>query len=180
MGEIKAQEINKALKYSNHGTAPGWDGITITDLCKPNMTLKIGWLLNSALMLRDIPGNWKRGRTVLIPKCTNPTQPNHFRPITMTPVITRLLHKVLATRLSSIVTLPTFQKGFEKEEGCASNLLILKHLIKGTKSVPHTLAVVFIDFMKAFDSVSHDSILRACQRMGLTTPFVSSIQNFYQ
>lgn len=63
MGEVKAQEIEKALKFSNHGTAPGWDGITITDLCKPNMKGKIGWLLNGALMLRDTPRCWKRGRT---------------------------------------------------------------------------------------------------------------------
>lgn len=144
------------------------------------MKMKIGWLLNRALMLRDIPGCWKKGRTVLIPKCVHPTQPSHFRPITITPVITRLLHKVLATRLSSAVNLPTFQKGFKKEEGCASNLLILKHLIKKAKSVPHTLAVAFIDFMKAFDSVSHGSILRACQRLGLTTPFILYVQRLYQ
>lgn len=46
--------------------------------------------------------------------------------------------------------------------------------------MPHTLAVAFIDFMKAFDSVSHGSILRACQRLGLTTPFVLYVQRLYE
>ena len=40
------------------------------------------------------------GRTVLIPKSDSPAGPGDFRPITVTSVVTRGLHKILARRVA--------------------------------------------------------------------------------
>ena len=44
---------------------------------------------------------------------------------------------------------------------------------------PKPLYICFIDVKKAFDSVSHQSLLLACKRMGLPEPLVNYIQSLY-
>ena len=42
------------------------------------------------------------------------------------------------------------------------------------------LHLVFVDLRKAFDSVSHDTIVRAAVRMGVPAPRVSYLRVYYQ
>ena len=46
-----------------------------------------------------MPTTFKVGGTTLIPKIDNPNKPSDYRPITVSPKITRLLHKILAKPL---------------------------------------------------------------------------------
>lgn len=180
LAPISKVEIIKALRATDGGTAPGWDGVKIKDVMNENMHERLRWMYNSVLWLGDVPVDWKRGRTVLIPKKNIPTRATDFRPITITPLILRIFHRILAQRVSNTVKLPHFQKGFKREEGCASNILLLKNLVETAKSTPSSLYVAFIDFRKAFDSVSHYSIVRACTRLGLPELFIKYITALYQ
>ena len=107
------------------------------------------------LSIKDIHVNWTKGYTALIPKVDNPRTPSDFRPITITSVLMRGLHKILAKRISRNIPIDVRQKGFKEEEGAGANILILKDLIRQAKEQPQTTYFCFIDFSKAFDSISH-------------------------
>lgn len=57
--------------------------------------------------------------------------------------------------------------------------MILNRLIRHSRREGLPLAVVFVDFAKAFDSISHDHILCALQRRKVDTHIIELIQNSY-
>ncbi|MGL4478402.1 MAG: reverse transcriptase domain-containing protein [Aeromonas veronii] len=57
------------------------------------------------------------------------------------------------------------QRGFRPTPGCAENVEVLRGLIRHCKEERSPLAVAFIDFAQAFDSVSHEHILLALRQI---------------
>ena len=62
------------------------------------------------------------------------------------------------------------QKAFTHGDGLADNIWLVKAIIKKKREQKQRLNLTFIDVSKAFDSVSHQSIVRAAHRLG-TPPF---------
>ncbi|CAB4058223.1 unnamed protein product [Lepeophtheirus salmonis] len=91
-----------------------------------------------------------------------------YRRITVLLHVTRTFQKVIANRLKQ-VSMSECQRGFGEVNGCSENFLILKTLLQlATKSNKKMrVAVIFIDYAKACDSVSHESLLKASANLGL-------------
>ncbi|QQP35759.1 Zgc:194878, partial [Caligus rogercresseyi] len=123
---------------------------------------------NKALIEGKLPQELITGRTTLIPKKEDPQLAGDYRPITVLPHITKVLHIVLANRLKK-ARINSCQKGFREVNGCSENNMVLRNLIgtatDGQRNFP--LAFAFIDLAKAFDSVSHESLLLAARRVGV-------------
>ena len=98
---------------------------------------------------------------------------NHgdFRPITVGSIIGRLFHRVLSRRMLTHWPLLNRQKVFGHGDGTADNIWLDKAIIKKKREQKQRLNLTFIDVSKAFDSVSHQSIVRAAHRLG-TPPFM--------
>ena len=62
------------------------------------------------------------------------------------------------------------QKGFMKGDGVAENITILCSLIKDCQENLKPLNLVYLDVKKAFDSVSHKTVLLALHRLGVPPP----------
>lgn len=78
-----------------------------------------------------------------------------------------LMSAILRSRLERACALNERQRGFIRAPGCSENLTLLDGLIKLRKRESLPLAVVFIDFAKAFDSVSHDHLKAALVERGV-------------
>jgi hypothetical protein len=71
------------------------------------------------------------------------------------------------------------QKAFRAGDGLGKNVLLLRAIIKHHTKECLPLNVVFLDISKAFDSVSHQSILIAAKIMGVPPPLLSYLHEFY-
>ena len=178
MGPITSEEVTEALKTTKADTSPGPDGRTIQDL-KGLQADHLVWAFNSIMYFGQPPQSWTKGRTVLIPKTDKPTQPGQFRPVTISSVLLRTLHKIVARRLQRAAPLPTQQKGFAAEEGVAANLVLVSELIKDAQDHKRPFCCAFIDFRKAFDSVGHPSLVAAATRWSLPSGLVRYIRELY-
>lgn len=98
---------------------------------------------------------------MLLPKKGKPIQAGDYCPITITPLVTCLVHWVLSKHLTKAAPLPQHQRGFKEEEGCSANLLILRSLIRKVKVGPSNLYVAFT----------------ACRRWGLPPHIVKYVGN---
>lgn len=174
---INNDEIVRAITKSK-SQAKGPDNITaksIRDLDKNTLNL----VFNCMLLLGHIPKVLRRNRTVLIPKgVNNLTDPDNWRPITISSILLRLMNKVMGERLNTI-TINATQMGFQKLDGCLSNNLTLdasiKHLRKNIK--PYNL--VALDLRKAFDTISHNSIKRALSLKGVDNTTITYVMANY-
>ena len=167
---VTADEIIQALKNFKD-SAPGFDGMKKYDLNKiapedmaTHMTL---WLFSGCP-----PDALKKGIVTCIPKKQGTLNPGDFRPITVGPIIGRLFHRVLSRRMLTYWPLSNRQKAFWHGDGLADNIWLVKSIIKKKREQKQRLNLTFIDVSKAFDSVSHQSIVRAVHRLR-TPPFMS-------
>ncbi|KAG0435567.1 hypothetical protein HPB47_018411 [Ixodes persulcatus] len=106
---VTAKELREARLPLN--SAPGPDSFTAPLLrAVPPTILRV--LLNLLMLLGRVPAEFQAGRTVFISKSKPAMEAGHFRPITVAPVIQRLLHKLLARRLTAAVGLNFRQRAF--------------------------------------------------------------------
>ena len=83
-------------------------------------------------------------------------------------------------RLGRACPLNPRQRGFlASSGGCADNLMILNGIIKNARESGAPLAVVFVDFAKAFDSISHEHILCALKQRQVDQHVIGLIRNSY-
>ena len=132
---LSLEEVRWIKKSVTPGSASGPDGLSTRDFKRiPDSDLqelydaKLAWGRSSI--------DWQEARTILLPKMDNPESPLEFRPITITSVLTRGLHKLLAKRLNAIAPNDQLQRGFKAEDGVAGNLLTLKNILKAAKNGP--------------------------------------------
>ena len=183
MGDVSQEEMFRALEGMNLDNAPGPDGV------KPRTLLQVEtrYKLLEALFncwLRDgvITPQVKECRSLLIPKTTDPdqlTQLTNWRPLTISSTIARTFTRLLANRLSNIGVISPRQRGFIQAPGCSENIATLTNIMREAKRNRKSLAVVMIDFAKAFDTVSHKHICTALRSKSILADSIKLIASTF-
>ena len=75
------------------------------------------------------PSPFKEGIASCIPKVKEPSAPNEFRPITVSPVMSRLFHQIINRRMLQLWPLSPRQKAFRPGDGLGDNMWFVKALI---------------------------------------------------
>ena len=161
-----------------HDGAPGIDGLKKCDLTKIGLN-NITARFNIYLISSTAPSAFKLGLTTLIPKTKHSTEPSHYRPITMSSIFCRLFHKMLARRIENTISLNPRQKAFVRRDGIAENIFLLKSIIYQHKNALRPLKMCLLDVSKAFDTVSHNSIVALAERVGTPKMYTSYIMHTY-
>lgn len=159
---IAREDVELAL-LGWRNSSPGPDRVTIPQVRRCPIH-KLVTLFNAILLRKSYPTNWKYSRTILIPKEGDRSNPANWRPITIGSAPQRLLHRILARRLAGAVSPHFHQRGFVPTDGTLANTMILESYIKGMRAKGKEYNVVSLDISKAFDTVSHYSVIRALAR----------------
>uniref|UniRef100_A0A8C7GQZ2 Reverse transcriptase domain-containing protein n=1 Tax=Oncorhynchus kisutch TaxID=8019 RepID=A0A8C7GQZ2_ONCKI len=180
---VSAAEVCENLGAIKNGTAAGPDGVTKTALLKWDPTgAKLAATFSIWLTAGTLPGPFKECRTTLIPKSGDPvvlTQEAGWRPLTIGSVVLRLYSRILTHRLARACPISPRQRGFIASPGCSENLMILDGLIRQSWARGEMLAVVLVDFARAFDSVSHVHILDVLRQRGLDEHIIGVVGDLY-
>ena len=180
---ISTTEVRAAVRTLKRGTACGPDRLT-AEAIKRKVGPKVEFLtgaFNIWLMTGKIPEHLKASRSILLAKTTDRLgEIGNWRPLSISSVILRIYTKILAKRLTAGVTLHPSQRGFIPAPGVEQNSVLLEHLIRQQKKTKGTLAVVFLDLAKAFDTVSHDLIAKGLERLSVPKQFRNIVSDLYQ
>ena len=171
-------EETAALLISITKSAAGPDGISSEEM-KRVPIIRATAFLNACLMLGEALPSFLVSRTVLIPKADIPSGPEEFRPISISNMDCRLYHKLLASRAERLSQLAFQQRAFRSVDGVAANTMVLNAILSDAKRKNKSLVLTFIDLRKAFDTVSHDSIIRCAGRAGLPSHLLSYLRTYY-
>ena len=102
--------------------------IKIADVLAPKLAVIIRILIQQG----SFPVCWRTANITALPKFSTPSQtPSKYRPISITPILSKIFERLLVKRLFSFVNrlniLPSTQFGFRKGLGTCDALLHLTH-----------------------------------------------------
>ena len=175
MEEISMPVWSRVLKDTKSWKAPGQDalyGYWWKSL--PTLHGRLRELLNEALQQkRTIPHWMVEGVTTLIPKGKERTaDPKQYRPITCLNIMYKLytssLMEMLLHHVERFGLLPEEQKALRRgRAGCHDALLVDRMIVEDSEMRGRQLAVAWVDYSKAFDSVPHAWVKRMLKEMGV-------------
>ncbi|CAH8566009.1 unnamed protein product [Dicrocoelium dendriticum] len=128
-------------------------------------------LFNRSLSEGLLPVDWKCAVVKPIPKGGDPSKVDNYRPICLTPILAKVAEKIVKKRLLQLLqsneVLTPAQHGFMQGRSCITNLLVTRHEWLKAINKGKSVDVIFIDFSKAFDKVSHEVLLHKLSMCGV-------------
>lgn len=171
--DITVVEVKEAL-----GKAPNWKATGLDRI--PNFWLKEFSSLhqhlvreyNAMIRTQVIPPWLAKGKTLLVPKSVETKNPKNYRPITCLNVIYKNLTSVIAARITKHSQqngiIPIEQKGCcAGSRGCKDQLLLSQAITEESTKNKKSLYQAWIDYRKAFDSIPHTWLIKACELAGV-------------
>lgn len=162
---ISELEVKNAITGTKNFSAPGWDGINNYWWKKFTSTHHhLARIFTSYIKKEQpIPHWFAEGRTVLLPKKGDLSDPKNYRPITCLNTVYKLFTTVLNNRVTKTVD-PVWRQIVEQRgcksgvSGCKENLLIDRCVCQDSIQYKRNLSMAWLDYKKAFDSTSHELI----------------------
>ena len=175
--EIDIKEVGHALSKFDNCKAPGCNGLP-ADFFKCFWP-KIKWPLfeyyQKCLVNHELGTSARRGILSLIPKKEADLENlSNWRPLTLLNFDYKLLSKVLAIRLQSVLPeiIDEDQTGFMKGRNIMENIRRVIEFVGFSKERKLNNILLSLDFEKCFDSVRLDAIINSFRFFGFGENFV--------
>jgi hypothetical protein len=156
-------EALQAVKSMNANSAPGPDGFGPAWYSSAWSFVKVD-VMDFLSKFYSGPADLNcinRAHIVLLPKCQGATAPKDFRPISLQNCPIKIITKILTTRLQRLIhqLVDMDQTGFIKGRSISENFVYATKLVQHCHHRKHPTVVLKLDFAKAFESVSWDSLM---------------------
>lgn len=178
LNPITVDEVSRAI-YDSGDTAAGLDRLTISQL-KTWHYPSLASYFNLLLVVGVAPVQLSTARVAFIPKTDCPTSPADFRPISISSVLLRTFHKILARRIVSTLEFSEFQYAFLQKDGCLEASTLLHTILRKAHDDTTPLSMLFLDVAKAFDTISHETLFKVATSCGLPPPLTNYLTYLYQ
>ncbi|KAL1448075.1 hypothetical protein WDU94_003663 [Cyamophila willieti] len=158
------REVLTLIKKLNNKKAPGEDGIQGIALKQVplNIITCLVDIYNSCLSHNHFPTIWKNALVIPIHKPKkDPHKSSSFRPISLLPLLSKILEKILLTRIqeSDMKLSQPEQFGFKKGHSTCHQLLRVANYISCNMARKQPTTMVLLDVEKAFDTVWHEGLV---------------------
>ncbi|CAM4659528.1 unnamed protein product [Caretta caretta] len=129
----------------------------------------------------EVPEDWKKANVVAIFKKGKTDDPGNYRPVSLTSVPGKIMEYVLKKsilkHLEERKVIRNSQHGFTKGKSCLTNLIAFYDETTGSVDEGKAVDMLFLDFSKAFGTLSHGIFVSKLKKHGLdgcTTRWVES------
>ena len=169
-------------------TATGLDDIPawFLKIGAPFFAAPVADMINLSLSASVVPKQWKAACISPIPKISSPLNPSDYRPISVTPVLSRVMERIVVRDyIYPSLQNPPSELGFDDQfafQPTGSTTAALIQLIQTVTTLLETnpyVIVYAIDFSKAFDSIRHSELLDKYSKMKLPDCVYNWLVDFF-
>ena len=126
-------------------------------------------IFNAILRTQYFPKLWKLAQIEMLPKSgKDPHQTASYRPISLLPVFSKILEKIIYNRIKPIIEkeklIPDYQFGFRNKHSMIEQMhRLINEIILAFENKQYSTAL-FMDIEKAFDKINHESLLQTIRK----------------
>ena len=179
-------EVKNALQIIKGNKSSGLDGLPAEVLKSQVHVLSspICMMFNFMLDKGEFPSDWIKGLTIPVHKGGDRKKPENYRRITILPLLGKLFETIVNVRLNFVKEALTLQDpfngGFKKGSMTADNLFVLSGCIQKAEALKQPLYVCFVDFKRAFDTISRDMMFYKLICRGFDGKTIRLLRDMYK
>jgi hypothetical protein len=171
----------KKLKPNKSGGPDGFPPLLFKQLA-PALATPLSLIFESLMSVGCIPSEWAHAFVTPIYKGGNASDISNYRPVSLTCIACKLMERIISNDMLAYLrqhnAITAQQHGFLSGRSTTTNLLESINdwtiAIKNKQSV----IVAYIDYSKAFDTVSHTKLLSKLTAYGISGRLLSWIAGF--
>ena len=181
---VTVSHVYHLLLGLSSNKATGIDKISckIIKIAAPVISDTLTLIFNQAITISSFPDEWKTAKVIPVFKNGQRNMPGNYRPISVLPVISKIMERILYDQLYNYLTksklLSDSQFGFQKFHSTATALLDCTNdwYINLDRKMFNLL--VLIDLKKAFDTVDHQILLRKLELYGIKGQALTLLKSY--
>lgn len=137
-------------------------------------------LFNKCIKDENIPSIWKTAIVIPLHKKGSIHLPSNYRPVSLTCILCKLYEKIIRSHILNFIKdkIISCQHGFVQGKSTLSNLLETIDIINEFLCDDKYADILYLDFSKAFDSVSHYRLLIKMENLGISTNIINIVRDF--
>ena len=156
--DIEASDVKKLLLKVNARKAAGPDelGGRVLKECAEQLASIFATLFNMSFHTHSVPTLWKSSTICPVPKKRNPAELNDYRPVALTPIIMKVLEKIVLKRLIQQTgdRMDPYQFAYRQNRGVDDAIISLLHDTYMHLEKPNSyVRILYIDFSSAFNTI---------------------------
>jgi hypothetical protein len=185
-GEVQftKRNISEIIASLKPDSSPGPDGIPpiFIQQCASSLVGPLYNILSDSIQSCTFPAGWKDANITPIHKSGSPHLTSNYRPISLLCVFSKILEKLFLVRLleecKALNTFSKTQHGFMSGRSCTTNLLETYNYIINLVDGGIPCDIIFLDFSKAFERVSHTQLIKKLRLFGFSSALISWIHSY--
>ena len=175
--------MEAVLSRTKAHKAAGPDGIPgrVLRACAGELAGVLTDLFNLSLARAVVPACFKSTTIVPVPKSSTPACLNDYRPVALTPIISKCLEQLVLAHLKSCLppTLDPHQFAYRKNRSTEDAVSTALHSVLSHLDNNNTYArMLFIDFSSAFNTVIPSKLISKLTDLGITAPICNWLLDF--
>jgi len=180
---FSVNDVEAAMRVLKFGKSSGVDGLTKESLfyCHPSVIIHVKFLFGMMMLHGFVPDDFGTG--VIVPvlkdKFGDACASSNYRPITVSPVISKLFEYCILHKYEDILSSDSLQFGFKKQHSCSHALFVLNQIVKYFSVHGSSVYLASLDASKAFDRVNHVKLFKMLIQRGLPANVVRIMIDWY-
>jgi hypothetical protein len=179
---ITCYEVEKLL-YTQKSTASGYDPLPswLLHSCSFELAEPIAHIYNCSKHSGVVPNPWRTAVVTRVPKVSCPASLGDYRPISVTPILSRIADKFVVRRfIGPGIPVDAVLDQFAFKPTCSTTcaLACLQHHITQFLETNSYVRCIIIDFSKAFDTIDHAILLSKLSTFSIPINILNWIIDF--